>query len=389
MKSAMPKLPLFFLLLFCFGHAKAQSEQPGTVSLHGYVKYLPSYRNSTVLDKPFFDHLIHNRLNSRFDLGDRWSAQASLRTRYFYGSTVREVPFLKDFLEEDVGYFNISKVLIQGESGLLHSTSDRLFVEYKAEKWQIRAGRQRINWGINLVSNPNDLFNTYSFFDFDYEERPGTDAIRFQYFTGTLSRFEFAYAPGRTKEESVAAALYALNSKGFDYQIISGIFQNRFALGSGFAGSINNTGIKGEISFFTDLEKVQGRDKSNVVASVSADHRFGNGLFVLTEYLYNQRREGVNTDVLLFTQPLSADNLSFTDHSVFVQGSHSISPIFQAGISGFYYPTEQAAFISPNINTSLKTNLDLMLIAQIFFGPPNTIFSQAGTLVAAALKWSF
>jgi hypothetical protein len=61
------------------------------------------------------------------------------------------------------------------------------YLDYTAGKWQFRVGRQRINWGVNLVWNPNDVFNSFSYFDFDYEERPGSDAVRVQYYTGTTS----------------------------------------------------------------------------------------------------------------------------------------------------------------------------------------------------------
>ena len=60
----------------------------------------------------------------------------------------------------------------------------------------LRIGRQRINWGVNLAWNPNDLFNAYSLIDFDYQERPGSDAIRFQYYMGDLSVLNLQYNPG-------------------------------------------------------------------------------------------------------------------------------------------------------------------------------------------------
>ena len=66
------------------------------------------------------------------------------------------------------------------------------------EKWELTLGRQRINWGVNLAFNPNDLFNAYSLIDFDYQERPGSDAIRFQYFTNELSSFETAVQFGKS-----------------------------------------------------------------------------------------------------------------------------------------------------------------------------------------------
>lgn len=369
--------------------AEVDPDPPKKFNLKGYLKYLPSYRNSSALNEPFFDHLIHNRLNARWNIREGINLQGSLRTRYFNGSTVREFPLFDQFLQEDFGYARLNWIVSDGNSHILHTTIDRLFFEYSEEKWQLRVGRQRINWGINLVSNPNDLFNTYSFFDFDYEERPGTDAVRFQYFTGHLSRLELAAAPGRSKEESVAAAYYTFNRSGFDWQFLTGYFRNRWATGLGWAGRIKESGFKGEISYFRDLEPISGREAGNIVAGVSADYLFGNGVFLVVEYLYNQPREGVGVDLLLFTQPLSADNLSFTDHSVFAQARYPISPIISAGLAGFYYPSERAVFLSPSINMSVLTDLDLLIIGQVFRGPENSIFSQAGTLLAAALKWSF
>ena len=364
-------------------------EKPPLFTINGYLKYLPSYRNSQALNRPIWDQLVHQRLNIKASILPNWTVQGSLRTRFFHGGSFREFPFYKEVINTDFGTVDLSLNVANGNNWLINSTIDRLFTEFGSDKWQLRIGRQRINWGINTVSNPNDLFNTYSFFDFDYEERPGTDAVRFQYFTGTLSRVEIAYAPGRNSRESVAALYYTFNTQGYDYQFISGIFRNRYMAGFGWAGSIEETGIKGEVSFFTDLDHIPGRDPSNFVIGMSADHMFGNGIFLMVEYLYNQKRKGVPMDFLLFTQPLSADNLSLSDHSIFLQSSYAISPVVQAGIASFYYPSERALFFSPSLRIDLMENLDLLLIGQTFRGPQNSIFSQAGTLLATALKWNF
>ncbi len=358
-------------------------------SLQGYVKYLPAAQIDKDFNEVNMDHLLHNRLNGRWDFSDNFSFSGSLRTRLFYGYSAANVPGFSDFIEDDFGSFDAGRNLIDSDNILLHTIADRFHFDWHREKWHVRIGRQRINWGINMVSNPNDLFNVYSFFDFDYEERPGADALRVQYFAGALSRAEFAYSPGRTPRESVAAALYSFNRKGYDIQFVSGYFRNRYALGTGWAGSIRNTGFKGELTFFTDLEPVEGTEASNVVVAVSADHRFGNGLYVVVEYLYNQPRDGVDVDLQFFTRPLRADNLSFTDHALFVNTTYPVSPVSTIGLAGFYYPSEEGFFISPNWNYSAAENLDLLLISQIFAGSENSILGQAGYLVAAALKWSF
>jgi hypothetical protein len=60
-----------------------------------------------------------------------------------------------------------------------------------------------------------------------------------------------------------------------------------------------------------------------------------------------------------------------------------------AGLAGFYYPSDRAVFISPSFSGSVLENLDLLLIGQFFVGGSGSIFEEAGSLIAAALKWSF
>ncbi|MCK7542259.1 MAG: hypothetical protein MZV63_70990 [Marinilabiliales bacterium] len=71
-------------------------------------------------------------------------------------------------------------------SHVLNTFIDRASVDFTAGTLQVSAGRQRINWSQALVWNPNDIFNTYSSFDFDYMERPGSDAVRVDLLTGAF-----------------------------------------------------------------------------------------------------------------------------------------------------------------------------------------------------------
>lgn len=388
MCALISRCVLFAILTFVCGCLSAQSF-PEKPRVDGYLKYLPSLRFEQDFDEAYFDQLVHNRINMNWQAAKPLHFHAGLRTRVFQGYSVQNVPFYREFIEQDNGYADMSWVLFQENSFMMHSTLDRLYADLNHNKWQVRVGRQRINWGINMVSNPNDLFNTYSFFDFDYEERPGTDAIRVQYFSGSLSRVEAAYAPGRTAKESVAAILYSTNIKGYDLQGVAGYFRNRLALGGGWAGNIKTAGFKGEVTFFSDLEPRNGVQASNVVLAVSGDYLFGNGMYVLVEYLYNQPRSGVDTDLLLYTQPLSADNLSFTDHAVFGTLRFPISPVFSTSFATFYFPSENGVFLSPSVEWSIQQNLDFMFISQVFLGQEGSILAQAGYLGAVVLKWSF
>jgi hypothetical protein len=113
-----------------------------------------------------------------------------------------------------------------------------VWFQYTNEKLQVTAGRQRINWGQTFVWNPNDIFNTYSYFDFDYEEKPGSDAVRVQYFLNPTSAFELAAKLDRQNKATIAG-LYRFNKLNYDIQFLSGITDEQdFVAGAGWSGQI-------------------------------------------------------------------------------------------------------------------------------------------------------
>src|SRR5690606_36400281 len=131
---------------------------------------------------------------------------------------------------------------------IFHTNIGRLWLEYKKATWNIRVGRQRINWGITNTWNPNDLFNSYNLLDIDYEDRPGSDAVKGQYLVNNLSNIEVAVAG--TRQRPIAAAKYSTNYRNYDLQWNAGLYQNRFTAGFGWAGRIKDAGFKGEVQYY-------------------------------------------------------------------------------------------------------------------------------------------
>ena len=76
----------------------------------------------------------------------------------------------------DNGYLDLTEKISSGNSYLLYTNIDRLNLSYTFNKLEIQIGRQRVNWGISSVWTPNDIFNSSSFINFDYAEKPGSDA---------------------------------------------------------------------------------------------------------------------------------------------------------------------------------------------------------------------
>lgn len=358
------------------------------LSITGYVRDLPLLGTDDAFTEYNFNNILHNRLNMRFDGGDNWSIRMGQRTRYLYGEAFSN-PFFVEFLRSDQGPLPLSHVLHNSDQHVIHTITDRLYFDWQKGDWQVRIGRQRINWGINLVFNPNDFFNNYNFFDFDYDERPGTDAIRITHFDDVLSRWELAYSPGIEARNSVAAVMRAINYNGYDLQVMGGYFHHRAAIGGGWAGSIGGMGWKGEMSYFHDLASVAGKEPGNIVASMSGDYRFNNGLFLIGEVVYNQQRAGVGPDALVLIDPLRADNVTFSEWAVVSTVQYQYKLLHSFSLAAMYFPIEDVFFLSPNYTRSLHRDLDLSLLSQLFIGPSDAPLASAGYNLIVMIQWNF
>lgn len=382
-------LRLFLLLAYVFAGREGLSGQTGTdnkFSFNGYLKALPSLDFNNTTNDVDFNHILNNRLNFRYTPAKNLSFVLETRNRLLSGSMVNNYhDLLLESLKSDNGYFNASFVPVSGRNYIWHLNPDRFYADWQHNQLQVRVGRQRINWGINMVSNPNDLFNNYSFFDFDYEERPGADALRLQYYTGDMARVEFAVNPARDAKKTVAAMLYAFNRKGIDLQLLVGYYKHRTALGMGWASHIGESGFKGEVTLFNTISKM---DSANVVASVSMDHLFPGGMYGFIELLYNGGHRSGATNMLMMTEPMSADNIFISKYAITASLNYPVSPILSATGAAMYMPDLDGFYAMPGLTWSAITNLDLTFLTQFF-----QIKQDNGTLRLfrpyLQVKWSF
>jgi hypothetical protein len=169
------------------------------------------------------DNLIHNRLNFKWNnKSDNFKAALELRNRLIIGESASTIPGYAKMIDTDNGFVRLSDNLLNGNSYVLNSKIDRAYIDYTKDKFQVTIGRQRINWGQCFTWNPNDLFNAYSFFDFDYVEKPGSDAIRLQYYTSNTSTLEFAIKEDNNHNVT-SAFLYRFDKWNYDIQFLGGI----------------------------------------------------------------------------------------------------------------------------------------------------------------------
>ncbi len=392
---------LVFALLIIPSNLKSQSDTPSKWQFQGYLKYL----NSSVFvptDQslaPFFpsekfllnDNLLHNRLNLKYYANDQLTIHAEIRNRIFWGDQVRFALLSGgDYLAGvDAGsddYFDWSAGQQNNTGYALHTTLDRFYAEWMKDNWEVRLGRQRVNWGISTIWNPNDIFNAYNFTDFDYEERPGSDALRIKRYLGFASSIEIAVKMADYKEDFIGAAKANFHTGTYDWQVLAGVVEEHFVLGGGWAGNLGNASFKGEASLFSPLEN-DSLDNS-LALTFGVDYTFENQLYINGGVLYNSLgTTDTGGDLLSFE--LSARNLYPYKYSVLAQAGYPINPLLNSALIVVYSPVEShPLFLNPVLTYSLSQNWDLDLVGQFVFQKTDKYKSdiQAGFI---RIKWSF
>jgi len=376
------------------------------IELNGYVKEMPSFYfmqneiplSATETMRQTWYNLIHNRLNIKINAAENLTFNVGMRNRFLFGDFIRKIPQYADVLEVDNGLVSLSRNIFNKDGSLLNTSFDRIYIDYSLDNMQIKLGRQRINWGIGLIWNPNDIFNAFSYIDFDYEERPGSDAVSVTWYRSATSSLDIAIKADRNPIDSsyqyTAAARYFFNVENYDFQFIAGKNNNDLVGGFGWSGAIKNVSFRGEMSVFVPVRERNIDNRTALVATVEADYTFDNQLYLHGATLFNSNgkmnvAEGMN---LFATQnDLSAKKLSYGKFEIFGQAAYPVSPIFNVGVAAMLNPVDLSSYLSPNFTLSLADNLEMMLNAQLLLGKQGAEYAAIGNIYAvfARLKWSF
>jgi hypothetical protein len=372
------KFIVFIVLLFQTMLLQGQNS-----SFRGYLKYLSGFNFDQSVYPIYYTGIIHHRLETNHKIGEWASFRFDVRNRMFHGYSVDDFGFYEDFLNRDGGWQDLTAVPFANQSVIFQSMIDRLQITARNGNFEMNVGRQRLNWGKSFVWSPNDLFNNYAFLDFDYEERPGTDAVQLGYAYGFASEFQIAFRPGQNSSEHTYAALWRTNieSISYDIQLLMGSYKNQFVLGSGWSGYVKNAGFSGELSIFEPFIKPIW------VSSVGVDYQFSNGFYSRLEWLYNGGYQAQTSTNLLM--PPSPQNLFPSSQALYVNGSFSLTPLTQIGIGLLSSLNDQLHAVLPQINLSVTQNIDFFLIAQLFRGDLLNGTESEQNAVFARIKWSY
>ncbi len=370
-------------------------------SVSGYVKYMYSFSKPRLNQQTLHDHLLHFRLNNTLYFSNAFMFKLEARWRTFYGQSKKEIPDFDDQVIHHYPLANLGWKLITGQQVLSYLELDRLYFDYQADQWQLTIGRQRIAWGTSLVWNVIDLFNPLSVLDFDYEEHPGADALRFQYFTGSLSHVELVFQPAKSPKKQNMAFLWATHYGEYDFYFLLGRQNQRKTAGLAWAGYIKDAGFRGEMRWSEPLYKsgvlpppapqlpsLTENRKDDWQMVLSADYSFPNSFYMHSEVLYNHA--GLTQHLAYYQAQLQALNrLSIAKWSLFQQFSYDLHPLVKLDVFALINPNDHSWIAAPSLAWSVTTNLDFYWIAFISQGMSDSEFGAIGKATFVRLKYSF
>ncbi|VAX24046.1 hypothetical protein MNBD_IGNAVI01-3136 [hydrothermal vent metagenome] len=336
--------------------------------------------------------LVYNRFDFFFYPTDGLSINIGMRNLIDYGNMKTFVDYTSnyaDIVTKDEGYFDLTWKWSEGTSYVFYTNLDRLNIFYSGDNIEFQLGRQRINWGVNLVWTPNDIFNSFSYLNFDYAERPGSDAGRIQYYFGFATSLEFVYKIDYNNDIT-SALMFKFNEWDYDFQFFAGTMVKDYVLGGGWSGNISSANFSGEVTYFRDKENFADTT-GQLVSSLGLTYTFPENIYLHGEFLYNStgklgKAGGAGN---FFQNPYSAKNLSPAKYSLFGDVAYQITPLIRIDLSSIFNPSDRSFYIGPFTDISLSQSIDLLLAGQFFFGDNGTEWGDYGQFYYLRIKWNF
>jgi hypothetical protein len=375
------KILLLAIIVFISFRIKAQ------VKADGYLGTMPTWYYLDQLDEGAWENVLHNRLNLSYDFSPSLIGVFQLRNRLICGETVKRVQGYKVLIDDDKGFMDMSYNIASGTATILNMTIDRFWFDFYLGKVQVRIGRQRINWGQAMVWNPNDIFNAYSFFDFDYPERPGIDGIRLQFYTGMTSQADAVIKIDEDHKKTMALR-YRFNAGKYDWQILGGkLNDSDWTTGMGWSGHIGDAGFYGE---GTLLIPEDNETDEVLIASAGLDYTFKNSLLLRSEFLFSSN---LSMNVTGFTDFLAGQasirHLSVSKYSWYGTAQYPFTPIFTGSMNVMIFPGSSGWYLGSFLEYSLRSNLFLTSFLNLFVNNTQEQGNTTDFQGSLRLKWFF
>lgn len=373
----MKKTTILFLL-FIFGISSAQSD----TDFSGYGVVLPVYQNANQslvgTENDLLLDLTRLRLRPTLYVG----SNGRLSLEYEINSLYQNGPALLIRTEDKTNRqaFDWRWRPIEEEHFIVTHFIDRLYYRQDFHFGNIEIGRQRVAWGTGRIWNPTDLFNPINPASFEKIEKDGADLITTQIYLGIFTDLTLVYNPRGSLRKNNAAFRFRSNYREYDVAVIGGYFDRRAVIGGDFAGNLFTAGFRGEGIVSANKDDLS----DNFVKFIlGLDYQFTPELYALVEYQHNGEGASNKRNYDL-PRLLRGEIINLAQNYLFLQTNIQLHPLLNSTIAYNGNLDDRSGFILAMATYSLRSNLDLSLGGQVFYGNrfdeywyyPNSFFLQ-------------
>jgi hypothetical protein len=346
--------------------------QPWTQQFSGYFKNLASGSRSYFTEDAWGDNLDRVRLSYDGKERDWFVVHVDYDNEFHAGNLIGLPDFETVRDRQSTAWVDLLHVFVNQSNAYWDTSLYRGYVSLRGGAATLTAGRQRIGWGTAHFFSPMDMFNPISPLQIEPEERQGVDAALLEVSSPGALRWNFVYAPQDGFRRSTSAVRLSRTIHNYDLDVAAARFGEEWTTGLDFAGQLRGAGLRGEMTYrwrhpIPGLTPVSTHDALRL--AIGSDYAFGNGLYLVGEYFYNQGQPDLPSNQPLdLTVLLQFSNEIFTLHRHFVSAgaSYPLTPLWKLETYVVADLAGPSTVVLPRLSHSLTANADLSFGGQLF-----------------------
>lgn len=357
-----PVLNIFFVFLLLTVGGKHLAAQPKSFFFSGRADIFAVGLNETITDNTTTILSANIDLKVDLHLGRNIRLHGELKNHGYFGAFLKDYPGYTFLNFNRYDWVDLNRVWNDDTLAVSYSRLDQAWVHYRSGAFEIRLGRQIINWSQTLVWNVSDIFNTYTLTNIHNPVKQGSDALRLSWYPGPVSMVEFA-AKLNYYNELTAAIMYRLNHNSFDFQMQTGVVEDTdWMFGGGLVYTKNRLGARSDFIYYIPYH-INTRDKNTLLVSAGMEYVFTNDFLLQVEMLYNQMHNHQTNNLFrrFYNITASPKVLSVSEWNLSFNASYNITNPLKVSLLSVWFIDYEGYTIMPSMHYDLFRNTELLL----------------------------
>ena len=369
--------------------------QTNALDLNGYFEYRYSMFN---MEKTENSNMNKFRFDFKFDKGKKVTLNGDFIIETYNGFNEFEIMnFLPEYTYSEIEWY----LLFIPDTFELEDRSylDNGYISIYTKYFNLRLGKQQLNWGVGYFWRPTDLFNTRDIIEPEYEKE-GVNAVKFEIlFTGFWS-LELTYLPSDNFELSDKAVRLKGELLGFDIELFKidtwqdtfkefpiSMQEKKVVFGGTLNGELFSIGSWLEYGFHS----IHKFEKGYSTYVLGFDYTFEFQTYIMGEYFRNDEaiQDTTEYSVVDWLDYISEFRTTLGPEYAAMVIMQPLGDLMELSVSGITNLHDESVLLSFDYIYNFEENVELELIYVTGFGEKDTEFKLVPETMFAYFRFYF